>query len=807
MLHWQDIRYAARLLARTPLFTLLTVVVLAGGLGLSIFTWSFLHTAILKPLPLDEGDRVVRLMTTTQGLGLASIDAADFAAMRGRITRLTDVGVYGDREFVIGIGENSRSIRAATVESNIFRTTRTAPALGRGFTPEDQVPGAEPVIVLSWWGWRSVFGGDSTVLNTTVRLSGVATRIIGVMPAGFGFPVAAEAWVPIDPGVLTLQTPGVGRVNAYGRLAPGVGEAEAGAELTGLFRSVRAGRPVEPGMAEPDGMKVTSYPMAQIGDEAPLVLAVLNLLATLILLLACINVTNLLLARANERARETAVRLALGAPRGRLIMQSMWESILLCLAGGVLATVFAVWLLTAVNGWAQSRLEGNLAFWWVWGFDRSVLWAAGGFVTLAIVVLGGVVATRAARTGINAVLQEGGRGGGDRREGRMARGLVVTQVAVVSLLLYFGTMSAVIAWRVVNVDFGYDTRNLLSVSVDPPAERYPDAAARGRLYQGLYDQLSLRPELTGAVLRMRLADIGDEGGEFEQVGAPPAAPLPRAHLQAVLGPLTPLGIPLADGRFFDTRDVAGAEPVALVSRAMAERYWPGRSPLGAQLRLAGLGETEPVRTVVGVVGDVLHGNPLSRDRSAIAAYVPMRQVDAPFAVIAFRHRGSEPAGRAAFHETLSALDPLLVPSNVSSFDDILAKMTVMARSVAQLFGGAFAFALLLAVSGTYGLMARSIGRRTREIGVRRALGATDRTILVMLLSQGGRQLGVGALVALPLTLLVGWGFSRYFPIGLGLSLTAAVLVSVVVTGVVLLATWVPTRRAVAVEPREALWGE
>ena len=308
-------------------------------------------------------------------------------------------------------------------------------------------------------------------------------------------------------------------------------------------------------------------------------------------------------------------------------------------------------------------------------------------------------------------------------------------------------------------------------------------------------------------MRRVTAEISEPGGEFEQVGAPLAAPLPRAHVQAVLGPLTPLGIALAEGRFFDTRDVAGAEPVVLVSRAMAERYWPGRSPLGAQLRLAGLGETEPARTVVGVVGDVLHGNPLSRDRSAIAAYVPMRQVDVPYAIVAFRHRGSEPAGRAAFHETLGALDPLLVPSNVSSFDDILATMTVMARSVAQLFGGAFAFALLLAVSGTYGLMARSIGRRTREIGVRRALGATDRTILVMLLSQGGRQLGVGALVALPLTMLVGWGFSRYFPVGLGLSLTAAVLVSVVVTGVVLLATWVPTRRAVAVEPREALWGE
>lgn len=805
MLHWQDIRYALRQLVRTPGFTLLTLLVLGGGLGLSIFTFSFLHTAILRPLPLPGGDRVVRVMATVDGLGLGSIDAADFAALRGRITRLTEVGVYGDRELILGSGEGTRAIRAATVEWHLFEATRTAPRLGRGFTPEDQRPGAEPVIVLSWWGFRSLFAADPAVLNTTVRLSGVPTRIIGVMPEGYGFPVAAEAWVPIAPVLLSAQVPGVDRVNAYGRLAPGAGVEAAEVELTGLLRSVRLGRPATPGLAPPDGMTVVSYPMAQIGPEAPLVLAVLNLLATLILLLACINVTNLLVARANERARETAVRLALGAPRVRLILQSLWESVLLCVAGGALATAFAVWLLRAVNAWAQTRLEGNLAFWWVWGFDASVLWAAGGFVTLALVVLGSVVATHAVRTELTAVLQDGGRAAGGRREGRIARGLVVTQVATVSLLMYFGCLAAVVTWRVVHVDFGYDTRRLLSASVEPPEDRYPDAPARARLYQGIADGLEARPELSGAVLRAGLAEIGDPGGVIEVVGTPAGPLAPRAHVQALLGPLTTLGVELAEGRWFDSRDVDGAEPVALVSRALAERYWPGRSPVGAQVRLAGLGDGEPARTVVGVVGDVLHGNPLTRDRSAAAVYVPMRQVDVPHAVAVFRHRGSEPAGRGAFHEAVAGLDPMLVPSDVRSFDDMLGKMTLMARSVAQLVGGAFAFALLLAVSGTYGLMARSIGRRTREIGVRRALGATDRTILAMLLGQGARQLGVGALVALPFTLLVGWGFSRYFPVALGLSLGAALLVSLVVCGVVLLATLVPTRRAVAIEPRQALW--
>jgi predicted permease len=790
------------------LFTILTIVVLAGGLGLSIFTFSFLHTAMLKPLPVRDGEGIVRLLTESPDGSSGIVDAADLAAIRPHLTTLTDLGAYTGREFVVGTGEGTRSIQATATEWNIFQVTGTLPALGRGFRPDDQAHGAEPVVVLSYWAWRVVFGGDSGLLDRQVTLNGVATRVIGVMPEGYGFPVAAEAWVPIHPAVLTATVPDQQWIEAYARLAPGASATRAGAELTGLLLRLRQERPVQdPSRVEPTGMAVSSFPMAQIGDEGPLVLAVLNTLAALILLLACVNVTNLLLARANERARETAVRLALGAPRGRLIMQSMWESILLCLAGGILATALAVWGLGAINAWARSHLEGNLAFWWVWGFDRTLLLAAGGFVTLAIAVLGGVVSSRAASTEINAVLQDGGLRGGGRREGRVARALVITQVSAVSVLLFFGSMSAIVAYRVANVDLGYETRNLLSAAVELPEDRYPAAESRGRFYQTLHDQLTARSELDGVVLRVPQAELTADGGAFE-IGDRPADGLAaRAYVQAILGPLSPMGIGLHEGRFFDSRDNEAAAGTAIVSQALAQRYWPGRSPVGARIRLTGLGETGEWRTVVGVVGDVLLGNPLSRNRSPIAIYIPLRQADSRGAAVVFRHRGGVPAGQAAFHQVLGAIDPLVVPGTVSSFDEVLAKTTLIARSVASLFGASFAFALLLAVSGIYGLMARSIGRRTREIGVRRALGATDRTVLLMLLGQGGRQLGVGALIALPPALLVGWGFSRYFPIAPGLSVGMALLVSTVITAIVLGATWLPARRAVAVEPRDALWRE
>ncbi len=213
MFYWQDIKYALRLLAKSPFFTILTVVVLAGGLGLSIFTFSFLHTAMLKPLPVPEGERVVRLLATGGASSSGLIDAADLAGIRADVTVLTDVGAYAGREVVVGTGQGSRAIQATATEWNVFRATRATPALGRGFRPDDQVAGAEPVVVLSHWAWRVVFGADSGLIGQHVPLNGVSTRIIGVMPEGYGFPVAAEAWVPIRPELLAgnRAEPGLGR--------------------------------------------------------------------------------------------------------------------------------------------------------------------------------------------------------------------------------------------------------------------------------------------------------------------------------------------------------------------------------------------------------------------------------------------------------------------------------------------------------------------------------------------------------------------------------------------------------------------
>ena len=803
MFYLQDLRYAFRQLGRSLGFTILTVLVLAGGLSVSIFTFSFLYTAMFKPLPVPQGEEVVRLMTTRDGRPVGLIDAADLAAVRPGITTLAEVGAFTDSQLVIGIDAGTRTMSATATEWNIFAVTRTPPFMGRGFTLDDQVVGAEPVIVLTYAAWQAVFGGDPSVLDRVMQVNGAATRVIGIMPAGYAFPVQTDAYVPIRPELLTATTPGGAIIEAYARLPPGVDRSEVTAELTALLQRAYADRPATPNAVRPSVMSVQTFQMAQIPGGS-IATIVLNVLAALILLLACVNVTNLLLARANERARETAVRLALGASRGRLVVQTAWESVLLTVAGGVLAIGLAIWALDAVNGWAQATLPGNLAFWWVWGYDPSVLAAAAAFVVLTIAVLVSVASRRAVNTEINAVLQEGASRAGSRAEGRVARALVVAQVVAVSLLMFFGSVAAIVAYRVVHVDFGYDTSNVLQGGVFLPADRYPDRQARNRFFESLLDRLDARAEIQGALLRLPLGNAESARGDIE-IPNGESVRRPRAHVIAALGPLATLGVDLAAGRSFAAEDNENGARTALVSRAMAELYWPRRSPLGEQLTLTGIGETEP-RTVVGIVSDALFAEVAGGALSNVGAYVPLLQTDARGALVQFRYRGGEQGARAGYHETLAALDPLLV-SELTSLEEILRVSTALARSVTDLITNCCVFALLLAVSGTYGLMARSIGRRTREIGVRRALGASDRRILAMLLSQGARQLGVGALIALPLLLAIGWGSSLFLPISFALSAATAFGVSVTITMIVLAATWPPTRHAIAIAPRDAIWRE
>jgi predicted permease len=796
-----DLRYALRLLVRSPRFTLLTVLVLSGGLALSIFTFSFLYTSMLKPLPLSGGERIVRVEQRNDG-GTSSLDAHDVALLRPFVRTLTGMGAFTSRSFVIGDEQRQHVIEATVTESNMFDVTRTRALVGRVLSPGDEQPGAEPVILLSYRTWQGMFGSDPAILHKQITLNGQRTRVIGVMPAGYAFPVASDSWVPMSRELLAPDKSGTSFVNLYARLGNGVSAKQAETELGALLQRARS-------QTTPARTRVTaavrSFPMAQFDDSGPLLLTVLNLLAALILLLACVNVTSLLLARANERAREIAVRMALGASRARLAVQSLLESSLLCLAGGALAIVIAAWGLRFINHWAQTNLSGNLAFWWVWGLDLASLIAAGIFITLTMAILSAVVALRVTGTRFTSTLREGGARAGSRREGRVSRALVLTQVATVSVLMLVGVLSGIVAQRIVHLDVGYDTKRLLSTSLGLPADRYNNDERRGLFYAALATEMNGAAALERTLFRARLADIEDDHAVFDLEGVTltPAGLRPRAYVQAVLGPLETLGVSPRGGRFFDARDDQRAAPVAIVSSAFAAKHFSGGTPIGRRIRLTGLAGEE-WRTVVGVASDVLLGNPFSRQRSADAVYIPLSQSGAAGVTVFLKHSGDAVAAQATFYQALMKTDPLLTPPSISTYEEMLSKTSLLARSTTKLFALCFAFALLLAVSGTYGLMARSIGRRSLELGIRQALGATRRSVIRMLLGQGARQLGTGVLIAAPLMGLVSYGFWHFFSVTMFESVGSGLLVAMTIVAVVLAATYVPARRVLRSGPQSAL---
>jgi predicted permease len=804
MLHWQDVRYAFRLLRRSPGFALLTVLVLAGVLGLSTFTFSFLYTAMVRPLPLGEGDRIVRL-TQLEGRRRTTVDVVDLAALRASMGTVRDLGGYTKREVILGREGDRRVLTATSTEPNLFAVARTPAFLGRTLLRSDAQPGAEPVIVLAYRTWQAAFGEDRSIVDSHVAVNGTSTRVVGVMPDGFGFPVTQDAWLPMPSTVTTSTLAGREYVSVFARLAEGATQTQAAAEATAILRRAIADRDTSARAAAQAAFAVESYPAAQIGDERTIVFTGTNLVAGLILLLALVNVTTLLAARAHERVRETAIRLALGAPTRRLVMQGMWETIILCTAGGIVGTIGVGWGLETITTWTQANMPGSMAFWWVWRLDRVTLLSAGAFVTVAIGVLGSVVSRHATRTNVRAVMQDGTPGSGARRDGRLTRALVATQVAVVTVLMFVGVLSGVMTRRMIGIDPGYDATNLIQAYVTPSVERFATRDARAKVFRGVQTQLDAQSEVAAAMLRTTLTKKGSESSRFvlrEHVGATQP---PTANIVGTFGSLSTLDIHLVQGRSLIDADDLTRPLVVLVSQSVATRHWPNRSAVGEQLQLPGVGDTLQWRTVVGVVSDIPYGDLLSRDRSADAIYIPLLQADAPSANVFVRYRSNEIAGRQALNQAFGAVDPLLVPDGVYRASEVIAKSTLVATGLTKLFGGCFAFALLLAVAGTYGLMSRSIGLRTREIGVRRAIGASDAVVTQLLLRQGARQVGIGTLIAAPALVMAGAAATYFLPLGGVATTVTGMAVSSTILLVVLGATWLPTRRVVAVPLRDALW--
>ncbi|MCJ8320248.1 MAG: ABC transporter permease [Colwellia sp.] len=799
-----DIKYAIRLLFKSPKFTAMTLMVLVGGLSISLFTFSFLYSTLYKDLPLPEGDTALSISAMING-DYSLLTPYEFAHLKSEQTVLEEFGVYDDKNYRLSFGDAGKNIPGSNVDEGFFRFSRTSPLLGRTIVKEDMQVGATAVAVISFQVWQNELAASEEVLNETLVVNDVVTEIIGVMPEGYRFPGTAKIWLPLSDDDLNLAADAGNYFYSYGRIKAAGEHAQALLELNSLLDNIYqqnvALYDLEKGKKS---LQLLTFPFAQTGGEGTIIFAFLNAIAWMILLLACINVGNLLLARSIERQKETAIRAALGATNKRLISQLMWEGIIITTLGGVLSVLLVGAALHYTNIILHSWMPDGMVFWWQWGMDRETIVMAIIFTLATIFLSSFLPAWRSANQDINSTLRDGTRGAQSKKAGRLSRFLVTTQVFLVAILMLIGAMSAFISLKFINLDLGDDYTNVMTARINLPVGKYPEPEQKIAFYQNLLEELKSHPKVVDVVTNNWM---GESELTMDNMDYPSDYEKPKVDVIGTMGKTSTIGVNLLEGRYISHLDKEGSRKIAMISQSMAKRYWPGESVLGKYFKVEINGENEKL-FIIAVVTDRLNPRTiLGKIDSADEIYISGFQFSNNFQAVYYRIHGDLAQTEEIFYQALFKADrnlDLFYPvqpamKNRSLMRDVMSLVSNLTFSTGF-------FALLLALVGIYGLTANSVAQRTHEIGIRRAVGATDKNIVQMFLKQGRAQLIRGLGLALVLFALLAFAFNKFsesmFPVYL-----YAVLALTVVVGlscVVMLAIYAPTRRAVKMEPSSAL---
>jgi putative ABC transport system permease protein len=801
----QDVRVGIRGLRRTPGFTLTAVLTLAVGIGLGTAVFTVADAFLLRPLPVRDQDRVVTLWGATRdgsvdNFPLLLPDARDFAARTRSLARVEFFGYGGAHLVPIRDGGSVFRLRRSLVSGGYFELLGTRPALGRALRPEDDVAGAAPVVVLSHGGWQRYFGGDPRVLGRQLLLhdTGVAHTIVGVMPRGLDYPQGTDFWAPVIPNSRPLgEHPVYAELNILGRLRPGATAAEARAELTAYFQ-----RPEAPAWHRSVHGVVHGLTSAVLGDVRPALLA-FAAAAALLLAITCINVANLLLVRGLARVREIAARTALGAGRGRIVGQLVTESAILAAGGGALGTLLAAAAVGAFVAFAPPgtpRLDEVRV-------NATIVGGAVAITALVTLLASLAPAVVTSRVELQDALRSGTRQGGASRRFRLGtEALVVGQVALALLVLSAAGLVGRSLVKLERVDLAFDARRLLVAELALPYQGFGDTRQQLALLDRLVPRLEAVPGVR-AVAPALTAPFVSAGGIFGRVvaegqSADEAARNPTLIFEVV----TPsyfavLGVPVRQGRAFSARDREGASPVAIISESAARHYWPGGEALGKRLKWGG-----SWATVVGVVPDTRYRD-LRDPRPSI--YFPLAQSTFPVAptTLVVRADGRPADLVPAIRRAVGTVEPGVALASAASVETLLEGPLAQSRLNALLLSVFAAAALALAAVGLFGVMATMVRQRTRELGVRMALGATGRELRGLVMRRGLAIAAAGAAVGLLGALLA----NRLLAAMLyGVSPTdVATLagVTALLLAVAVLASLAPARASTRVDPVRALRAE
>jgi predicted permease len=795
----QDVRYAFRLLIKQPGATLLAIVTLALGIGANTAIFSAVNAVLLQPLPYPEQDRLVMIWEKRQAEGVLDnvVAPADYVDWEKQQQSFDAIAAFTPSSIdLTGVGEPVK-LPIGLVSPAFFDVLGVPMVLGRTFRPEEATVGRHRVVVLSHQLWRDRFGSNPSILGQKVVLNGNPSEVIGVLPPSFEFPDSTlELWSPLALHG-TAQPPSrfIHALSVYGRMKQGMSLQQARADMDRLAAQLSA--------AYPDANRNHGAHVALLRDElrAPVRESLLALLGAVafVLLIACVNVANLLLAKAAARRREMAVRAAVGAGRWRLAGQALTESVLLALFGGAAGLVIATWGINVLRQLMPEDLQvlGVARV----GLDLTVLAFALTLSLLTGLVFGILPAWQLASQDVNESLKDGGRSPAGIRT-RLRTALVVSEIALASLLLVGAGLTLRSFQTVLQADTGFKTDGLLTVYVDLPPGRYRDDTQRITAYDEIERRFASLPGVrsVGGTSHLPLSGADSRTGIVIEGRDPTPDSPTRAHLRAVTTTyFETMGMRLLEGRNFNESDHSESARVVIVNETMAKRYWPGESPLGKRVRMAGAAGW---REVVGIVADVKHWG---YDRAVNPEmYLPQRQM--VWAGLTFvLATDLDPAHlTTAVRAELKAVDPDLPLSNVRTMEDVASRSVAARRSSMLLLTIFGVLALVLAAAGIYAVMAQLVALRSTELGVRMTLGARPATLMALVLREGLVQAIIGLAIGLTAGVLVMRGFrSVLFRVSPADPLTLAG-VAVILLLIATLACLIPARRAMRVDPVQAL---
>ena len=791
-----DLRFALRMILAHRWFSLAVVVTLAMGIGLNTMVFTLINAVLFKPVPVPGGARLVAIICRSlSGQGFLRMSYADFQDYRAQARSFEALEAASDEEGVIS--ENGNPPQAYHLQRatyGIFAMLHTNPILGRGFVADDQRPGATPVAVIGYGIWKDRYGSAPDVIGRQVRVSGQPATIVGVMPMGYRFPSGVDMWMPLVP------TPDLAKrenrnMMAYGILKPGVPLQQASSEFDAIARRLASQYPVDKDL----GASVTTFHERYNGGPIRIIFLLMLAAVGFVLLIACADVANMMLSRALARKREMSIRAALGASRWRVVRQLLVESVLLSTLGGVLGMALAA---IGVH-WFDLSTHEVRPTWIAFTMDYAVFGYFAALCILSGLLFGTAPALRASRTDINEVLKEGAPSAGHQREGWLSGTLVVFQFAL-TLVLLTGAgifVNSLIASFEINPMI--PAERLTTARLNLPDARYKDTDARLRFYDQLLPRLRTVPGVSHAAIVSTPPALGAAREHIELEHTPIGDPSRRPQVSFLAqspGYFDTIHLPLLAGRDFTAVDGSAQHATAVVTREAAAHFWPNQDPLGKRFRLYD-DQNKPTDwiTVVGVSANMVQ-ELVSPDTKPLI-FLPYRQEgwDSMSLMVA---SSGDPTG--AIRSAVQNLDGEIPVRDVSSLKQALEHQTWFLRLFGKLFGSFAFIGMVMASVGIYAVIAQAGSRRTQEIGVRMALGASVRNILLLVMKRGLWQIGAGLVAGLALAIPT-VRLMASLPLGASagapmvILLVAAVLVSVGV-----FACWLPARRAAALNPVQAI---